>query len=151
MGNSIIVQFSLYLYNLDLHIFERYIALVLSSLPMSFVNKLDPSSAAFVPDPTNQSDSISNYMNFFGTDFSAGFPDLAMNMNVEPSAPESHPQKHAHVPSEDPACQHQHDYSAAFNTPGITLEKVQMDMYIAFNSFMQLQSEYQAKLQCVER
>ncbi|KAF1353039.1 hypothetical protein EJ07DRAFT_182969 [Lizonia empirigonia] len=36
-------------------------------------------------------------------------------------------------------------------TPEITLEKVQMDMYIAFNSFMQLQSAYQAKIQVVEK
>ena len=107
---------------------------------MSFVNKLDPSSAAFVPDASNQSGAM-DYMSVFGTDFSAGFPDLAMDMNIDPQK---------HVPSENHTCQQQQD-SSAFVTPGITLEKVQMDMYVAFNSFMQLQNDYQNKLQHVER
>ncbi|KAF1347270.1 hypothetical protein EJ07DRAFT_185431 [Lizonia empirigonia] len=116
---------------------------------MPFINKLDPSSAAFVPDPSIQSEAI-NYMSLFGTDFSAGFQDLDMNMdmNIEPSAPGAHAHEHEHVVPENPT--NQHNTSGASNTSGITLEKVQMDMYIAFNSFMQLQSAYQAKLRRVE-
>ncbi|KAF2633015.1 hypothetical protein BU25DRAFT_444974 [Macroventuria anomochaeta] len=114
---------------------------------MSFVNKLDPSSAAFIPDPNVHSEAVTDYMGFF-TDFSASFPDIGMN--VDPCVPEPCPQKQDNFPSAHPAGQRQHDPSA-FGTPGITLEKVQMDMYIAINSFIQLQNEYQAKLGCVER
>lgn len=118
---------------------------------MPFVNKLDPSSATFVPDPSIQSEAI-NYMNFFGTDFSAGFQDLEMNMdmNNDPTASGVHLHEHEHIVPENPTIHHQHDASEASNAPGITLEKVQMDMYIAFNSFMQFQSAYQAKLRRVE-
>lgn len=117
---------------------------------MSFVNKLNPSSAAFVPDTSNQLEAM-EYMGVFGTEFSAGFPDLAMDMNIEPAASETCPQKQEYILSENATGQQQQDSSSAFAVPAITLEKVQIDMYNAFSSFMQLQNDYKTKLQHVER
>jgi hypothetical protein len=117
---------------------------------MSFVNKLDPSSAAFVPATNGQSDNI-DYAELFGPEFTAGFPDLAMDMNVDPPALDAFVHNHEHVLPKNATNQQQPGSTTTFTAPSITLEKVQMDMYIAFSSFMQLQSEYQAKIQCVER
>ncbi|UPX14880.1 uncharacterized protein EKO05_0005351 [Ascochyta rabiei] len=116
---------------------------------MSFTNKLDPSSAAFIPNSNNQSETIeADYMNFLGMDFTSSFPELAMN--IEPCISDPHPHKQEPFPSEQFTSQRQQG-SSVFGVPAITLEKVQMDMYAAFTSFMQLQNEYQTKLQHVER
>ena len=116
---------------------------------MSFANKLDPSSAAFVPSTSGQSDNI-NYADLFGTEFAAEFPDMAMDMNLDAPAPEHFADNHGHIPPNNTANQSQPESTATPHIHGITLQKVQMDMYVAFNSFMQLQSEYQAKIQSVE-
>jgi hypothetical protein len=117
---------------------------------MSFANKLDPSSAAFVPAKSGQADNI-NYAELFGPEFAAGFPDITMDMNLDPPAPEAFAHNHEHILPKIATDQQQPGSTTTFQMPGITLQKVQMDMYIAFNSFMQLQSEYQAKIQSVEK
>lgn len=113
---------------------------------MSLANKLDPSSAAFVPSTNGYSDNI-NYAELFGTDFAAEFSDMAMDMNLDASAPEQFADNHGHIPPN----QSQPESTATSHMPGLTLQKVQMDMYVAFNSFMQLQNEYQAKIHSVEK
>jgi hypothetical protein len=100
---------------------------------MSFANKLDPSSAAFVPLSSGHSDNI-NYAELFGTDFAAEFPDMTMDMNLDAPAPQRFADNHGHLPP----IQSQPESTANSHIPGLTLQKVQMDMYVAFNSFMRL-------------
>ena len=99
---------------------------------MSSNNKLNPASASFLPSPSGHFDPIPEYMKIFGTDFSAGFPEQDYFL------------------PEQPTDERQHDPST-LDTPKVTLEMVQRNMSIAFNSFMQLQNEYHDKLQHVER
>jgi hypothetical protein len=117
---------------------------------MSYPHKLDPSSTSFIPDPQNQPDTVSGYMNVFGTDFSATFPELGLNFDPYSSEECSRKQDKSQIPHPPQTAQTHHGHPM-FQPPGVTLEKVQMEMCVAFDSFMQLQHEYQAKLQRVER